>query len=36
LVFIVDDAEQLVQSVARGELQASEIESVLADHIRAV
>ncbi len=36
LVFTVDDAEELVQSVARGELEASEIESVLADYIRAV
>jgi death on curing protein len=36
LVFTVDDAEELVQSVARGELEASEIESVLAGHIRAV
>ena len=30
LVFGVDDAERLVQSVARGELEASEIERVLA------
>ena len=29
LVFTVDDAEDLVQSVARGELEASEIERVL-------
>ena len=36
LVFTVDDAEALVQSVARGELEAGEVESVLADHIRAV
>jgi death-on-curing protein len=36
LVVTVDDAEQLVQSVARGELEASDIERVLADHIRAV
>jgi death-on-curing protein len=36
LVFTVDDAEELVQSVARGELEASEIKSVLAHHIRAV
>lgn len=33
LVFTVDDAERLVQSVARGELEASDIERVLADHI---
>jgi death-on-curing protein len=36
LVFTVDDAEELVQSVARGELEASDIAGVLADHIRAV
>jgi death-on-curing protein len=36
LVFTVDDAEALAQSVARGELEASEIEGVLAGHIRAV
>jgi death on curing protein len=33
LAFTVDDAEQLVQSVARGELEASEIERVLAAHL---
>jgi len=36
LVFTVDDAEQLVQSVARGELEASEIERVLAAHMTSV
>ena len=36
LVFTVDDAEELVQSVARGELEATDIERVLADHIEAV
>ncbi|HTU29675.1 MAG TPA: Fic family protein [Solirubrobacteraceae bacterium] len=36
LIFTVDDAEELVQSVARGELEAGEIESVLVGHIRAV
>ena len=36
LVFTVDDAEQLVQSVARGELEASEIERVLAPHMTSV
>jgi death-on-curing protein len=36
LIFTVDKAEELVQSVARGELEASEIESVLANHIRAL
>lgn len=36
LVFTVDGAEQLVQSVARGELEAAEIEPILAAHIRAV
>jgi death on curing protein len=36
LVFTVDDAEQLVQSVARGELEASEIERVLAAHLTSV
>jgi death-on-curing protein len=34
LVFTVDDAEQLVLAVARGEVEASDIERVLADHIR--
>jgi death on curing protein len=33
LVFTVDDAERLVQSVARGELEASDIERVLAAHL---
>jgi death on curing protein len=36
LVFTLDDAEELVQSVARGELEASEIESVLAAHLTSV
>lgn len=36
LVFTVDHAERLVQSVARGELEATDIEHVLADHIRTV
>ena len=36
LVFTVDDAEQLVQSVARGEFEASEIERVLAAHLTPV
>jgi len=36
LAFTVDDAEELVQSVARGELDASDIERVLVDHIHAV
>jgi death-on-curing protein len=36
LVFTVDDAEELVQSVARGELEASEIERVLAAHLTSV
>jgi death on curing protein len=36
LVFTVDDAERLVQSVARGELEASEIERVLAAHMTSV
>jgi death on curing protein len=36
LVFTVDDAEQLVQSVARGELEASDIERVLAAHLTSV
>jgi death-on-curing protein len=34
LAFTVDDAEELVQSVAHGELEASDIERVLADHIQ--
>jgi death on curing protein len=36
LVFTVDDAEQLVQSVAGGELEASEIERVLEAHLTSV
>ena len=36
LVFTVDDAEQLVQSVARGELEAGEVERVLATHLTSV
>ena len=36
LVFTVDDAEELVQSVARGQLEASDIAHVLAEHIRAI
>lgn len=36
LVFTVDDAEQLVQSVARGELEAVEIERVLEGHLTSV
>ena len=36
LMFSVDDAERLVQSVARGELEASEIEHVLAAHLTSV
>ena len=36
LVFTVDDAEQLVQSVARGEFEASDIERVLATHLTSV
>lgn len=36
LAFTVDDAEELVQSVARGELEAIDIERVLVDHIQAV
>ena len=36
LVFTVDDAEELVQSVARGELEASDIERVLAAHLTSV
>jgi death-on-curing protein len=36
LVFTVDDAEQLVQSVARGELEAVEIERVLEAHLTSV
>jgi death-on-curing protein len=36
LAFTVDDAEQLVQSVARGELEAREIERVLAAHLTSV
>jgi death on curing protein len=36
LVFTVDEAEELVQSVARGELEASDIEGVLADHLRGI
>jgi death on curing protein len=36
LVFTVDDAEQLVQSVARGQLEASEIERVLPARLTSV
>jgi death-on-curing protein len=36
LVFTVDDAEQLVLAVARGELEAGEIERVLAAHLTSV
>jgi death on curing protein len=36
LVFTVDDAEELVQSVARGELEAVEIERVLKAHLTPV
>jgi death-on-curing protein len=36
LVFTVDDAEQLIQSVVRGELEAGEIERVLAAHLTSV
>jgi death on curing protein len=36
LVFTVDEAEELVQSVARGELEAGEIEVVLAAHLASV
>ena len=36
LVFTVDDAEDLVQSVARGELEASEIERVLKTRVTAI
>lgn len=36
LVFTVDDAEQVVLSVARGALEASEIERVLAAHLTSV
>jgi death-on-curing protein len=35
-VFTVDDAEQLVQSVARGEVEAVEIERVLEAHLTSV
>lgn len=36
LAFTVDDAEQLVQSVARGELEARGIERVLTAHLTSV
>jgi death on curing protein len=36
LVFSVEEAEELVQSVARGELEAGEIERVLAAHLTSV
>ena len=36
LVFTVDDAEELVQSVARGELEAVEIERVSKAHLTSV
>ena len=36
LVFGVDEAEELVQSVARGELEAAEIEPVLKAHLTPV
>ncbi len=36
LAFAVDEAERLVQSVARGEFEASEIERVLAAHLTSV
>jgi death on curing protein len=36
LVFTVDEAEQLVQSVARGALEAGEIERVLVAHLTSV
>jgi hypothetical protein len=36
LVFGVDDAEQLVQSVARGELEAVDIERMLEAHLGVV
>jgi death-on-curing protein len=34
LVFDVDEAEALVQAVARGELEASEIATVIEEHLR--
>ena len=33
LIFTVDDAERLVQSVARGELDASQLAAVLEEHL---